>query len=173
MSEQTAGSGQQEVTETLSTLPVIDTDVHSVVPAVGVLFPYLSEFWKEYLTQSAFKGPSEEPYPKNVPTSIRPDARRDDGMPPGAKLAHVQQGALAGALGLQGNVECAILNCAWDLASIHNPDGAAALASAVNDWHIAEWLEKEPRLRASLLVPPQQPEAAAREIDRVGDHPGF
>ena len=50
---------------------------------------------------------------------------------------------------------------------------AAALASAVNDWQIAEWLEPEPRLRASIVVPSQQPELAAREIDRVGGHPGF
>ncbi len=174
MSEQPATEPLSTQHSALSTQhSVIDADVHSVVPAVGVLFPYLSDFWKEYITQSAFKGPSEEPYPKNVPTSVRPDARTDDGMPPGAKLAHIQQGALAGALGQTGNVECAILNCSWDLASIHNPDGAAALASAVNDWHIAEWLEKEPRLRASILVPPHQPEATAREIDRVGDHPGF
>jgi predicted TIM-barrel fold metal-dependent hydrolase len=47
------------------------------------------------------------------------------------------------------------------------------MASAVNDWQVAEWLEQEPRLRASLVVPVQQPEMAAREIDRLGDHPGF
>jgi predicted TIM-barrel fold metal-dependent hydrolase len=47
-----------------------------------------------------------------------------------------------------------------------------ALASAVNDWLIAEWLEREPRLRTSIVVPSKQPERAAREIDRLGDHPG-
>src|SRR4051794_5667811 len=99
---------QQGDTRTRPALPVIDTDVHSVVPAAGVLFPYLSDFWKEYMTQSAFKGPPEDPYPKHAPTSIRPDARTDDGMPPGAKLSHVRQGALAGALGQTGNVERAI-----------------------------------------------------------------
>ena len=49
---------------------------------------------------------------------------------------------------------------------------AVAFASAVNDWQIAEWLDKEPRLRASIVVPVQLPELAARESDRVGDHPG-
>jgi predicted TIM-barrel fold metal-dependent hydrolase len=47
------------------------------------------------------------------------------------------------------------------------------MASAVNEWQIAEWLEKEPRLRASLVVPSHYPEMAAREIDRLGDHPSF
>src|SRR5713226_2559051 len=36
-----------------------------------------------------------------------------------------------------------------------------------------EWLDKEPRLRASVVVPTRVPEMAAREIDRVGAHPGF
>ena len=31
----------------------------------------------------------------------------------------------------------------------------------------AEWLDKEPRLRASIVVPPQNPDYAAAEIDRM------
>jgi predicted TIM-barrel fold metal-dependent hydrolase len=71
------------------------------------------------------------------------------------------------------DVEYAILNCAFAADSIHNPDSAAAMSAATNDWQVAEWLEKEPRLRASLVVPSQQPALAAQEIDRLGDHPGF
>ena len=147
---------------------LIDTDMHSVVPSIGVLFPYLTDFWKEYITQSAFKGPTEDPYPKNAPTSIRPDARRADGIAPGSKLAVVQEQSLD-----PSGAEYAILNCAYGLESVHNPDATLALAQAVNDWHRAEWLEKDARLRASILVPSHHPEMAAREIDRVGDHPGF
>ncbi len=147
---------------------VIDADVHTVIPSVGVLFPYLTDFWKEYITQSAFKGPPEDPYPKNAPTTIRPDARRTDGIAPGANLAVVREQSLD-----PWSVRYAILNTAYSLESVHNPDAAAALASAVNDWHIADWLEQDERLRASIVVPSQQPEMMAREIDRVGDHPGF
>lgn len=57
------------------------------------------------------------------------------------------------------------------LLHVHNPDAAAALASAVNDWLSAEWLAHELRLRAALVVPSQQPEMAAREIERLGGHP--
>ena len=46
------------------------------------------------------------------------------------------------------------------------PDTAAAMAAAVNDWLIAEWLDKEPRLRASLVVPTRVPRAG-----RAGDRP--
>jgi predicted TIM-barrel fold metal-dependent hydrolase len=34
-------------------------------------------------------------------------------------------------------------------------------------------LDKEPRLRASIVIPVQLPELAAKEIARVGHHPGF
>jgi predicted TIM-barrel fold metal-dependent hydrolase len=47
------------------------------------------------------------------------------------------------------------------------------MAAAVNDWLVAEWLEKEHRLRASVVVPTHVPDMAAQEIDRVGGHPGF
>ena len=46
------------------------------------------------------------------------------------------------------------------------------LARATNDWQIAEWLDKEPRLRASIAFPTRTPTRRA-EIDRVADHPGF
>jgi uncharacterized protein len=148
--------------------PVIDADVHSVVPSVEVLFPYLAEHWREYISQSAFKGPVEDPYPANVPTSIRPDLRASLGTAAGTELRHLQEHALDPL-----DLEVAILNSTFGIESLHNPDAAAALASAVNDWHLAEWLEPEPRLVASIVVPSQQPAMAAAEIDRVGGLPRF
>lgn len=47
------------------------------------------------------------------------------------------------------------------------------MARTINNWIISEWLEKDSRLVASLVVPARDPEAAAKEIERVGDHPGF
>jgi predicted TIM-barrel fold metal-dependent hydrolase len=47
-----------------------------------------------------------------------------------------------------------------------NLDLGAALATAVNDWQVAEWLDPEPRLRASIAVSPEDPISAAREIER-------
>jgi predicted TIM-barrel fold metal-dependent hydrolase len=147
---------------------LIDTDVHNVVPTVETLFPYLSAHWREYISQSAFKGPVETPYPVGAATSLRPDLRGLAAGPAGSSLAQVREQVLD-----RFAVAYAILNCAYGIESIHNPDAAAALASAVNDWQIAEWLDREPRLRASIVVPSQQPALAAREIDRVGGHPGF
>ncbi len=48
---------------------------------------------------------------------------------------------------------------------------ASALASAYNDWLLDHWLNKDSRILASIHVAPQDPQAAAREIDRLGNHP--
>jgi predicted TIM-barrel fold metal-dependent hydrolase len=70
-------------------------------------------------------------------------------------------------------VDAAIVSCYWGLERIRHPDFALGLARAINDWLIAEWLEKDPRLRASMVVPGFIPAEAAAEIRRVGSHPGF
>jgi hypothetical protein len=142
--------------------------LHNTVPSAEALFPYLSAHWREYISQSAFKGPVDTAYPPGAPTSARPDAAPAEGGPPGSSLVRLQEQVLDA-----WNVEFGILNCAYAVESLHNPDAAAALASAVNEWQIAEWLANEPRLRASLVVPSHYPDLAAREIERLGDHPGF
>jgi predicted TIM-barrel fold metal-dependent hydrolase len=146
---------------------VIDCDLHNAVPSVEALFPWLSDHWREYISQSGFKGPTDTAYPR-APTSARPGTQPAAGGPAGSDLALLREHALDA-----WGTSYGILNCAYAVESIHNPDADSALASAVNDWQIAQWLDQESRLRASLIVASQQPEMAAREIDRLGDHPGF
>jgi predicted TIM-barrel fold metal-dependent hydrolase len=146
----------------------IDCDVHNDVPAATALYDYLPDYWVEHLTNTLFKGPTEAPYPPGASVAARPGSRPSDGTPPGSSLSLLQEQVLNPT-----GVDYAVLNCLYAIDSLHNPDAAVALASAVNDWQIAEWLDKEPRLRASIVVPSQIPSLAAREIERVGDHPGF
>jgi predicted TIM-barrel fold metal-dependent hydrolase len=63
-------------------------------------------------------------------------------------------------------LRAAIVNCLYGVQLPHDEHLAAALATAVNDWMAAEWLDPEPRLRASILVSPQNPHLAAEEIER-------
>src|SRR5947209_5215919 len=146
---------------------LIDADVHNEVPNAQALFPYLADYWIEHITNTLFKGPTEPAYPPGVPIAARPGSKPGDGSPAGSSLANIQSQVLG------DDVELAILNCLYAVDSLHNPDAAIALASAVNDWQIAEWLDREPRLRGSIVVPSQLPAQAAREIDRVAGHPGF
>ena len=53
------------------------------------------------------------------------------------------------------------------------PDYSAAVVSAINDVIVHDWLQVDPRLRASLVVSPVDPTLAAREIHRLGGHPGI
>ena len=67
----------------------------------------------------------------------------------------------------------AICNCLYGVQLLMSEDMAAAFASAVNDWMIAEFLNKDPRLRASIVIPTQNPEMAVAEIERVASDPSF
>ncbi len=150
----------------------IDCDIHNVVPRVEALFPYLSQHWVETVTQTLFKGAVDASYPPRAPTSARPGSTPPDG-PPGSSLELLREQVLEPSPASRYPVEVGILTCAYAIDSLRNPDAAVAFARAVNDWQIAEWLDKEPRLRASIVVASQLPQEAAREIERVGDHPGF
>jgi predicted TIM-barrel fold metal-dependent hydrolase len=150
-------------------LSLIDVDIHVNVPKVDVLFPYVTSHWHEYLTQSAFRGPTDTPYPKGMRTNARPGSAVPGGGAAGTDLATTRAQALDAA-----GVDLGILTCSYGVESVHNPDSAAMIASAVNDWIAEEWLAKEPRLRGSIVVPSQEPEMAAKEIDRVASkYKGF
>ena len=138
------------------------------MPGAQALYPYLSPYWIEHLTNTLFKGPTDSAYPPDAPITARPGTRPAEGGPPGSTLALVRDQVLDATA-----ADYAILNCLYSIDSLHNPDAAIALASAVNDWQIAEWLDQDARLRGSIVVPSQLPALAAREIDRAANHPGF
>jgi uncharacterized protein len=150
-----------------SALKIVDANVHNEVPNLDVLMPYLPAYWVEQIGHTVFRGPvgHDAPYPPNSRVAVRPEARVDDGPP---DLETIQQQALDPQA-----VETAILLCTYAVDGLRNPEQAVALARAANDWQIAEWLDKDSRLRASIVAPSQLPALAAAEIDRVGDHPGF
>ena len=151
-----------------STQPVIDCDIHNEVSSIDNLLPYLADYWRDYIGNSAFNGPSANDYPRGAPTSARPGSVPPDGGAAGSSLQLVQEQALA-----PFDTEIGILNCAYRVQSVKQDDLAVDLATAANRWQIDEWLTPEPRLRGSLVLPSQTPARAAEEIQRFGDHPQF
>ncbi len=147
---------------------LIDCDIHNELPSLKTLYPYLPDHWVDYCKESAFVGPDADDYPKGSPLTARPEAKPASGNVPGSDLALLREQTIDA-----WNAEYGILNCAYRVSSVHNHDLAAALATAINQWQIDAWLNQEPRLRASLVLPSQDPILAAQEIDRFGDHPGF
>ncbi len=147
---------------------MIDTDVHNELPDLkAALLPYLDEHWHVYLAESAFVGPDANDYPGDAP--VRSDERTKPVKgPPGSDIDLLSKHVFE-----EGGADVAILTCGFRAGSVHNQDLAADLASAVNDWQIEHWLDRDARFRASIVVPNQNPIRSAAEIERVGDHPGF
>ena len=151
--------------------PVVDADVHAVVPSLDALTPYMSSHWQAYVRERGFAGTGtavEYAYPSGASSSVRPEWRPVDGRPAASDI-----GLLRADLLDPLDVDAALLNCYYAVDWIKHPDVSEMLAQAVNDWIIAEWLDKESRLRASMVLPGRHPDAMVREIKRVGDHPGF
>jgi predicted TIM-barrel fold metal-dependent hydrolase len=150
--------------------PVIDCDVHINVPSLEALFPYQDAVWVQAARERGFKGPAGLSliYPPALETTARNEWRSTDGRAPATTLEQLRTHILD-----PWRVDRAILNCYYAVDSVRHPDWAIALARSVNDWIIDNWLDKDPRLSASLVIPARDPVAAAQEIDRVGGHPGF
>jgi len=149
--------------------PVIDVDVHAVTTR-DLLLPYLDEFWHQFIRDRGWVGPPGAivTYPSRAPSTARPEWRPEDGRPAGSDV-----GLLKGHVLDPWSVDAAIVNCYYGIDSIRHPDLARAITRATNDWLIGERLDRDPRLRASIVVPARYPDMIVEEIERVGAHPGF
>ncbi len=151
-----------------SKFPVIDCDIHNSVPPGG-LSPYLSERWQEhYKTFGLRSGGIGGYYPRALMHAARRDAWPPSGLSPGADLEFMQEQLLDAY-----DMEYGVLNPLMPVGEQLNLEFGAAMASAVNDWQVADWVEPEPRLRASIVVPYENGDLAAEEIHRCGPNPAF
>jgi hypothetical protein len=149
------------------TIAAIDCDIHPGVPDIKALLPYMDEFWQESFTARGLDGFDMMSYPLNAPITCRPDWRQK-GQRPGASLPAMRQQALE-----KFNIGTAICNPLTGGQVAVSESMGAAICSAVNDWIREHWLDPEPRLRASIVVPAQAPLLAAAEIDRCAADPRF
>jgi hypothetical protein len=138
----------------------IDCDLHPAVPAISALLPHMEPHWADMTVTRGIDELNTLAYPLRAPISARPDWRLA-GQPAGSSLAALRAQALDGF-----GSSLAICNCLYGVQALFSEDLAAAMARAVNRWIAAEWLDKEPRLRASIVVAPQNPELAVAEIER-------
>jgi predicted TIM-barrel fold metal-dependent hydrolase len=147
----------------------IDCDLHPAMPGVAALMPYLDPYWRDQLVNRHIDKYSFAltSYPPGSPLSARPDWRAPSGQPAGDVEA-IRRHALD-----PFGTRFAICNTLHGAVALFNEDMAAALCAAVNDWVAKELLDREPRLRASILVPMHNPARAAAEIERVAEDRRF
>ena len=138
----------------------IDCDVHPTVPTMAALMPYLDEMWREIVRRRGIDELNTIAYPSNSPLTAREDWRDGRGQ-----FATTAERLSAEALDPFGT-ELAICNCLYGVQAAFSEDLGAAMARALNDWIVHEWLNRDGRLRASIVVPQQNAELAVAEIER-------
>ena len=138
----------------------IDCDLHPVVPGLKALLPYLDDHWRETVVRRGIEDLTTISYPSRNPLSFREEWRDDSGRT-GMDVATLTKQALD-PLGTR----LAILNCLYGVQAQFSEDLGVALTRALNDWIVKEWLDRDPRLRASIVVPMQNTEIAVDEIER-------
>ena len=150
---------------------MIDCDLHNEVSNKTVLYPYMPKHWVDYSEESSYIGPDADDHPVQIATSIHPDWRgiyTDPELATDMRVRYMRDHVLD-PLG----ITVGILNTTYRVQSLHSLDLAVDMATAVNAWQVEEWLNRDERFRASLVVPSQHPELAVREIERWAQHPGF
>src|SRR4051794_6883757 len=162
--------------------PLVGRDVHPIMKGgLGDLRPFLSTTAQHRLGIDGRRGLATSgqreavSIPRNTlyvnPAGVlRGDAYAPDGSAPGADPTytaehHLDAHGISRAVLIGGEV--------LGLGAMPDPDAAALIASAYNDWLAATWLDADARYRGTIVVGAQDPTLAAREIRRAGADPRF
>jgi predicted TIM-barrel fold metal-dependent hydrolase len=150
----------------------IDCDIHPLPKSPTALHPYLPRRWQQHIAQ--YGSPGHGPhagagaYPLYSPSTARRDAWPPGGGPPGSDLDFMRAQHLD-----PNNVSLGVLLPLFGGSFSRNLELGTALCRAVNEWQIAEFVSKEPRLKASIQIPYNDPAAAVAEIERHAGNPNF
>ena len=152
---------------------LIDCDVHHALRSLKDLSPHLSKRWRDHLATygsrqpMAFRGAS--PWPETAPADGRRDAWPADGGPPGSDLDLLRAQLLD-----RYDVEFGLLHLRFPQGMDQsNQELGAALCRALNEWVVEHWTSREKRLKAAIMVPGEDAEAAVEEIERWAGHADF
>lgn len=156
---------------------LVDCDVHPIMKGgMDDLRPHLSKAAQRRLGlddrrrlttvghREAVSIPRNQLY-VNQAGVLRDDARALDGSAPGSDPAFTARQLLD-----DNGIDRAVLigGEVLGLGALPDPDAAAVIASAYNDWLAQTWLAADDRYRGTLVVGAQDPALAAREIRRAG-----
>jgi predicted TIM-barrel fold metal-dependent hydrolase len=151
----------------MSDIKAIDCDVHPTLPDIKLLLPHLDAYWRDSVVERGIGSLETAAYPPNAPITARPDWRGKNGQ------AATTAAELAAQVLDRWDASYAICNCLYGVQLVFNEDMARAFHRALNDWIRAEFLDRDPRLRASIIVPMQNVEYAVEEIERCAADPRF
>lgn len=143
---------------------LIDADVHNAIHNNRDLLPYLPKAWHEQWLNQGIGVASPFYSPIGV---MRKDATPPRGGEAGSDPHYLLEDHVE-----KYGIDYAILTGSGVLGiSLHiDPDYANVVASAYNDWLVEHWLSVSPKFKGSILINNSDPQAAAKEIDRMASH---
>ncbi|HEX5506636.1 MAG TPA: amidohydrolase family protein [Thermomicrobiales bacterium] len=154
-------------------LALIDCDVHQSIKQAEDLFPYLARAYRQQATEQGIRFPGSGYF------NVAMDAARTDlaencdrAKFDGRQLGDDYELLREAHLDLW-HVDHALLtgSSVYGAGVLPDPDFAAAVCRAFNDWTLEHWAARDPRFLIALAVATGDPRLAAQEIDRLGDHP--
>lgn len=145
----------------------IDVDLHPMVPELTALAPYLEPIWRDQIAMRGMEGFDTQSYPPRSPKTVRADWRPSSGAP-AASVRQLREQVLD-----PWGIACGIVTPLYGVQLVFNEDMARGFTSALNDWTRAEWLDVEPRLAGSIVLPMFNTEHAVAEIERCAPDPRF
>ena len=166
-------SHEKNLSKNQERLAIADCDIHPSPKSVEAeIFPFLSKRWQDYMKtygviyrQGFPTGPA---FPKGQPNAARRDSYPTSGGKPGSDLSFMQSQHLN-----PNNVQLGVLNPLQCAQGVQNQDFSAAYCNAVNQWQVEQWTSKDPRLKASLMVPYEDPLASVNEIEKWAGNKNF
>ncbi|MGI8913868.1 MAG: amidohydrolase family protein [Chloroflexota bacterium] len=155
-------------------LALIDCDVHQTIKKPEDLFPYLTAVYKQQIIEQGLRFPGSGYF------NVAKDAARTDlaegcdanqghdGRSRGDEYALVREQHLD-----MWHIDHALLtgSSVYGASIIPDPDFAAAVCRAFNDWTLEHWVAQDERFLMAMAVSTTDPHLAVQEIDRLGDHP--
>ena len=145
-------------------LSVIDCDIHPNIASKDEIIQFLPERWRDYA--NTFGGLYRQALAETLShPRMAPEVSRNDAWPPkgspGSDLQFMRDQHLD-----PNNIDYGMLMpLNRGPANQRNLDFGAAMCSAVNQWQIEYWLDREPRLRGSIIIPHDDAPAAIKEIE--------
>ena len=149
------------------TITAIDCDVHPTVADIRQLLPHLEPYWGNSVEERGIGSLESSSYPPNAPLTARPDFRGQNGY------AATNAAELGRQVLDKWGASLAICNCLYGVQLVYNEDMARAFHRALNDWVAKEFLDRDARLRASIVIPMQNVEYAVDEIERCAKDKRF
>jgi predicted TIM-barrel fold metal-dependent hydrolase len=156
----------------LSDLLIVDADVH-VHESPGALAPYCDPPWDVALRAVAdvperyLDIPGFSPGGDGTLTARFPTAHE------ATRMVHTPEQMVEELAAIHVDLAVLFPDHLLKLPVLPQVEYAAALARAYNAWLVDRWTSRHPALLGAIAACPQDPEDAAREIERYADEPSI